>query len=128
MDGAAALVSALAARHIVIGVVSNGADKSRVDTVAQLSFRRHIATVLSSERAGMRKPDSRLFAAAATELGFAHNECVFVGDHPLNDIAGALAAGMFAIWLNGFHPWPTDMAEAVPVASSLVEVGRHIAM
>ena len=128
MDGAAALVGALAAQRIVIGIVSNGADKSRVDTVAQLSFRRHIAIVVSSERTGFRKPDSRLFAAAAAELGFAHDECVFVGDHPLNDIAGALAAGMSAIWLSGFHPWPTDMPETVPVASSLAEVGQHIAM
>jgi putative hydrolase of the HAD superfamily len=126
MDGAEALVCALAARHLNIGVVSNGAERSRVKTVAQLSFRRHIAFVLSSERADVRKPDARIFTAAAAELGLTNDQCVFVGDHPLNDVAGALAAGMSAIWFDGFHLWPTDLALKVPVACSLAEVGNHI--
>ncbi|WP_454908225.1 HAD family hydrolase [Variovorax gossypii] len=107
--------------------MSNGAERSRRETVAQLSFRRRITTVLSSERAGVKKPDPRVFTKAATELGLANSQSVFVGDHPLNDVEGALLSGMRAIWLQGFHCWPDRLAATVPAASSLAEVGNHIA-
>ncbi len=127
MDGAEALVDALVSQGLVVGIVSNGAERSRRETVARLSFRRHVTTVLSSERAGVKKPDSRIFTQAATELGLANTQSVFVGDHPLNDVKGALESGMSAIWLRGFHCWPNNLAATVPVASSLLEVGNHIA-
>ncbi|WP_454914356.1 HAD family hydrolase [Variovorax gossypii] len=68
-------------RRLVVGIVSNGAESSRRETVARLSFRRHVTTVLSSERAGVKKPDPRVFTKAATELGLANSQSVFVGDH-----------------------------------------------
>lgn len=30
-------------------------------------------------------------------------ECLFVGDHPVNDIQGARQVGMQTLWLSGFH-------------------------
>ena len=77
----ARLIDALVSRRPVVGIVSNGAERSRRETVARLSFRRHITTVLSSERAGVKKPDPRVFTRAATELGLANSQSVFVGDH-----------------------------------------------
>jgi len=127
MDGARALVDSLVSRRLVVGIVSNGAEISRMETVARLSFRRHITTVVSSERAGVKKPDPRIFTKAATELGLANSQNVFVGDHPLNDVEGALLCGMRAIWLQGFHCWPDRLAATIPAASSLAGVGNHIA-
>ena len=30
-------------------------------------------------------------------------ECLFIGDHPINDIQGAQNAGMHPVWMEGFH-------------------------
>jgi len=43
--------------------------------------------------------------------------CWFVGDHPVNDIAGAHSAGMRAIWLRGFHDWPGDLEPRTTIAA-----------
>lgn len=32
-------------------------------------------------------------------------QCVYVGDHPVNDIEGAAAAGMNTIWIRVNQPW-----------------------
>lgn len=126
MEGAAALVSSLADRRYAIGIVSNGSEQSRADTVASLSFQRHVTCLLSSERACARKPNPEIFIKVANELGVAPRECLFVGDHPSNDVMGARAAGMYAIWLKGFHPWPSHMPRHVAVANTLSEVGALI--
>jgi len=41
-------------------------------------------------------------------LGIAPERCLFIGDHPVNDVQGALGAGMQAILLEGFHLADTD--------------------
>lgn len=57
------------------------------------------AVVLSGE-AGVHKPDRRVFDLATSRLGVANEDCVFVGDNPDADIAGALGAGMEAVWID----------------------------
>ena len=108
MPGASALLDRVADSGIAIGIVSNGAESSRRELVQRLGFDRRIRTLVSSERAGARKPDGRIFELAAREIGVPADRCWFVGDHPVNDIQGARAAGMHAIWLAGFHRWPDD--------------------
>ena len=53
--------------------------------------------LLFSDELQLAKPDPRIFQAAADKLGVEAAECAFVGDNPHNDVAGALAAGMFAV-------------------------------
>jgi putative hydrolase of the HAD superfamily len=127
MKGASELCDQLVALGVRIGIVSNGAEKSRLATVERLSFHHRISSILSSERAGVRKPDAAIFATAARELGVVNEECVFVGDHPINDVAGALSAGMGAIWLEGFHPWQGDISSKASSVTSLLQVLDHVA-
>lgn len=42
---------------------------------------------------------------AAKRLGAAPEQCVYVGDHPVNDIEGAAAIGMNTIWIRVNQPW-----------------------
>ena len=60
--------------------------------------------MLVSGDEGIHKPDPRLFRLAAARLGLPCESCLYVGDHPVNDIAGALSAGMRAAWLDMGHP------------------------
>ena len=125
MPGATAALERMAAAGLRVGIVSNGAEASRRELARCLGFDDRIATLVSSERAGASKPDPRIFALAAAELGVATRQCWFVGDHPVNDVAGAHAAGMRAIWLRGFHDWP-EGAAAMPTIASLAELDALI--
>lgn len=118
MPGATALIDRLHGAGYALGIVSNGMDASRRALVRHLGLDRLLRTVLSSERAGVKKPDARIFELAASEIGVPPERCWFIGDHPVNDIAGARAAGMRAVWLSGFHA-PTSETEAAATIAAL---------
>ena len=61
--------------------------------------------IVYSAELGIHKPDRRIFDHTAALLGFSNEECLFVGDDPDSDVAGALGAGMEVVWLD--H-WQTD--------------------
>lgn len=58
--------------------------------------------------AGWRKPDRRIFDLAARTVGVPPEACLFVGDEPVWDVQGALAAGMRAVLVDraGAHECP----------------------
>jgi len=57
-------------------------------------------TVLVSDTVGWRKPRPDIFQRALAEMGVSAEECLFVGDRPDIDVAGAKGIGMAAAWLN----------------------------
>jgi len=122
MPGALSVIDGLVERGLAVGIVSNGAERTRRMAVDALGIGKAVGSLLSSERAGVRKPDTRIFAIAAQELGVEPGECWFVGDHPVNDIGGAMATGMQAIWLKGFHDWPRDRGQPPLSVDSLLEL------
>jgi putative hydrolase of the HAD superfamily len=64
--------------------------------------------VVISEAVQVQKPDPRIFAQALAELGCQAANTWFVGDDPVNDVRGAAAVGLRAIWLPSGRPWPRD--------------------
>lgn len=112
MPGASAMVQALHRKGIALGVISNGAEHSRRQTLAALPFGETIETMICSETCGIAKPTPGIFHLGAQALGVRPEHCWFVGDHPQNDYLGATAAGMLAVWLSGFHPWPASITPA----------------
>ncbi|KAA3533206.1 HAD family hydrolase [Pseudomonas savastanoi pv. fraxini] len=113
------LILELESKDIKVGVISNGAERSRRQTIAALPFAESVSTVISSEAFGMAKPASDIFRAGAAQLGFPPEQCWFVGDHPINDYQGAKAAGMYAVWFQGFHSWPEGIMPAKSSITSL---------
>ena len=89
------------ANRYCLGVISNGnADVRRIGLADYFSF------ALRAEELGIGKPDQRPFNEALQRAGVAARQAVHIGDHPGDDIAGALSAGMRAIWFNPQgKPW-----------------------
>jgi putative hydrolase of the HAD superfamily len=56
--------------------------------------------VLSAQGCQLWKPDPRIFSLAASTLDVPPAHVVHVGDDQREDIAGACAAGMRAVWIN----------------------------
>jgi len=84
----------LAARYPLVSLSNGNAEVSRmvlaplfVGSVAAFKF-------------GVSKPDRRIFHAAAQAAGVKPDEVLHVGDHALQDVLGARAAGMQAAWVN----------------------------
>ena len=59
--------------------------------------------IVYSAEVGAHKPDRRIYDHAAALLGVSNADCLFVGDDPDSDVAGALAADMEVVWLDRWN-------------------------
>lgn len=95
----AALLSRLAPRYR-LGVVSNF--YGNLHTVCEeTGLARHLGVVVDSTRAGVLKPDPRIFRLALDALGVSDTLATFIGDSFDRDMQGARAAGLRHAWLVG---------------------------
>jgi putative hydrolase of the HAD superfamily len=81
-----------------LGIITNGGHAFQMRTIESLSIVPYFSAIFTSEQEQLKKPDARLFHRAVQRLGVTASEAVFVGDHPIVDIAGARDAGLKAIW------------------------------
>jgi putative hydrolase of the HAD superfamily len=81
--------------RFTLGIITNG-NSSLADTPIRDFF---ACNIVASER-GWSKPDVRIFEAAARELDLEPQHMLHIGDSLPEDIAGAQAAGLRAIWFN----------------------------
>lgn len=122
MESAMETLRACRARDLALAIVTNGTVNSQQRKLDALGLAAEVDAVVISEAVGCKKPDPRIFAAALERLDVSAAETVYVGDHPVNDVMGATQAGLQAIWLSGWHPWPEDWPPNPWVAGSLPEV------
>jgi putative hydrolase of the HAD superfamily len=109
VDGASQLLDVLRP-HARIGVVTNNLLAEQREKLRHCGLDRFVDELIASEEAGVSKPDPRIFQLALERLQCAANEAVMVGDSWANDIEGARAAGIRAVWFNpagGDTPDPT---------------------
>ncbi len=118
-DGARETLEALRDRGYRLGIITNGPLVQQHRKLDVSGLRPLLDTVLVSSEEGIHKPDPELFCRAAARLGLAPSQCVYVGDHPENDIEGALTAGMQAVFLR--TRLPSCGHPEVPSAASVTE-------
>ncbi|HVT60137.1 MAG TPA: HAD family hydrolase [Thermoanaerobaculia bacterium] len=111
-------------RGLRLGVISNW-DERLPGLLEQLDLARRLDAVVYSSAAGIEKPDARIFRQALAALartgrrgrqkslraGLPPACALHVGDHPLNDVEGAQAAGMRAVRVLR-HPPPRRRAQS----------------
>ena len=108
-DGCTELLAVLAELHKV-GVITNGPIRPQAIKFRALGMMEHFHADLfvTSEHAGCFKPDERIFRYALERAGVEPHEAVHVGDSLEADVAGALGAGMRAVWFNAKHEAPVE--------------------
>ncbi len=103
-----------------IAIITNGNSLLQNRKLDLTEMRLYTDLTMISGDEGVHKPHPELFCRAAARLGVAPKNCVYVGDHPTNDIQGAVSADMQAIYLNtrelGEHP------PGVPEVYKLAEI------
>lgn len=121
MPKAVNVVEALMERGYLLGLITNGPSVLQNMKVDTSGMRPLFDEVIVSGDMDFAKPDARIFETMAERLGVNINECVYIGDHPKNDIEGAKSAGMHAIWMN-FGTFENQYTGDAPVITQLEEV------
>lgn len=88
-----------------LGVISNtvGSGDAELDQALQRAgLRSLIDALVTSRDFGKAKPDPAIYAEGARRLGVPLEQTCMVGDRLDTDVAGALNAGIPAVWLR--HP------------------------
>ena len=86
-----------------LAIVSNGGHDTRLNTIRGLGIEPYFDEIISSGLVGFNKPQPEIFQITAERLGVQSAQCLYIGDHPVNDVQGAKNAGMNALWMQGFH-------------------------
>ncbi|MBR2319621.1 MAG: riboflavin biosynthesis protein RibF [Clostridia bacterium] len=117
-------LTALRQRGYLIGIITNGTARTQSLKIDHSRLRHYVDLVVLAGEENIQKPDTRIFRLAAARLGVPPTACVFVGDHPQNDLEGARAAGFIPIrkvWdFDANHP-----IQHIPVAEDLPTI-HHI--
>jgi putative hydrolase of the HAD superfamily len=110
----------------IVGVITNGPSYLQNHKMDTSGLRPYCDIVVVSGDVGVHKPDPQLFVYTADKLGLKPEECVYVGDHPVNDIEGALSAGMRAIRMNWGWFKDEELRQDVPVIEDIIDVLKYI--
>jgi len=103
-----------------VAVVTNGEADVQSATVDQLGLRTLLDACCISGELGIRKPDPRIFEAAAARCGETLTHACMVGDGEV-DVLGADAAGIASIWLHRGRTWRRTDIEPDRIADGLME-------
>ncbi|UQZ81668.1 Pyrimidine 5'-nucleotidase YjjG [Paenibacillus konkukensis] len=106
---------------VPLGLITNGSSAVQNGKIERLGIRPYFRAILISGEVGIKKPDERIFQMALEALGAEPQEAWFIGDHPLNDVCGAKACGLQAVWLKGEHIWDG----ALPYSPDYTVSGLH---
>ncbi len=122
VEGAHELLRTLRSRGYNIGVLSNGFADVQHRKMASAGLTDMVDCVVLSDDIGVPKPDGRIFAYAMRKVGEENPSLhAMVGDNPVADIGGAIAAGWSGVL---FDPSGTKAAELSGGCGSTVV--RHL--
>lgn len=89
----------LAARYHMT-IVTNGFEEIQGTKLASSGITHYFKSVVTSARAGHKKPAREIFDFALAESGFTHQQAIMIGDNLQTDIGGARNANVDTIYFN----------------------------
>ncbi len=101
-------------------IVTNGPSELQRGKIAAAGLEGRVTAVVVSGELGVEKPDAAIFHAAIERLpATSHATARMVGDHPVNDVAGARSAGLEAVFVRS--RW-FRAPDGVPAVDQLTEL------
>ena len=98
--GAAELLGRLHDQGIRIGICTDMTAHIQHRKIAALGLASCLDAMVTSEEAGVEKPNPKIFRDCLRKLHAEPNEAIFIGDSFERDVCGAHAAGLIPFWLN----------------------------
>jgi HAD superfamily hydrolase (TIGR01549 family) len=108
------------------GILTNGFTVLQRQKLNKYRLAEYVDFTLVSEEAGYHKPDPRVFGAALKLAGDAMpEETLYVGDNPVTDIQGSLAANLVPVFINIRYSGkpPDDVIEISALSDLLPMLG-----
>jgi putative hydrolase of the HAD superfamily len=90
----------LKSRGYHLGVISNGITIKQWEKLIRLGLHHFFDEIITSEEAGVQKPDDKIFKQALDRMGCKAENSIMIGNKFSEDIIGALNVGMDAILVN----------------------------
>lgn len=107
IDGVIPLIEHLREQGVRIGVVTNSHTAEQVGKLQRCRLNHLIDVMVTSEDAGVPKPDPTIFRMILNRLGCQPHETLMIGDSWSADVIGATQVGIAVLWLNRYdHPIP----------------------
>ena len=132
IDGAVELLAALQPRHRIAIVTNNLTDEQQQKLTA-CGLAPYVDALVTSEQAGVSKPDPAIFRIALERLGVAAPESVMIGDSWSADVVGAIAAGIRPVWYNPLGlPKPAEPGDVeelrslTPTHAAVAQLARSL--
>lgn len=100
LEGAIDVLKEIKNKGYILGCITNGVSSLQNIKLDTAGIRDLFDVVVVSGDIGIYKPDRRIFDYAIQLAGVKNEESLYVGDHPINDIQGALGAGMQVARMN----------------------------
>lgn len=97
-ENAIETLEALRPRGIGLGIITNGIERIQQAKIGCHGLSAFVDTVVISEQAGAHKPAEKIFTHALARAGVGREDAWHVGDHPQNDVAGAMNAGLTGVF------------------------------
>ncbi len=88
-----ATLTALRKAGYLVGIITNGNPIPQTCKMDHSGLRPYLDLLVLAGEEGIQKPHPAVFRLAAARLGVPPSACVYVGDHPVNDLQGAKQAG-----------------------------------
>lgn len=90
------------------GLITNGTGARQRTKLRNLGIADCFDSILISGEFGAEKPDTALFNKMSETLGIEPNRLLYVGDHPINDVAASKNAGYIPVLVKtqGFFTMP----------------------
>ncbi|MBJ8004603.1 HAD family hydrolase [Bacillus cereus] len=92
------LLQQLTQQNIKIGIITNGFTDFQMNNLRALNIHTYTNTILISEAEGIKKPHREIFERALQKLNVKAEECLYIGDHPENDVLGSEQIGILGVW------------------------------
>ena len=126
IDGAEELLDDLSLDY-QLHVITNGFDEVQRIKIKACGLDSVFGHIITSDNAGVKKPDPRIFKAACEAVGESPENVIYVGDDYVVDVKGAADVGLLPIYFNphrsgqnvGQFPETTSLYEIVAIVKEI---------
>lgn len=114
-------------KNIPLIIVTDMVAQTQFEKLSKLGIDQFISAVVTSEEAGVEKPNKKIFNIALTKMNLKAKNVIMIGDSYEKDIMGAKKLGIHAYWLDIDKNFTNDYdITNVSVCSSFKEINELI--
>ena len=98
-------------KGILFGICTDLTAHIQYKKIKKLGIEEYISFLVTSEEAGIEKPNAKIFELCLEKTRLLPEQCCFIGDNFIKDIKGAHYVGITPIWFNQSSKNSIDMQD-----------------